>query len=67
MRATNGSIPSAGSLSHDPEIVAVQMHWVREGNDTVNNEANRLAAAEVVDVPLGIKMIRRVTGVGKQK
>jgi hypothetical protein len=67
MRASNSSIPSAGSLRYDPEIVAVEMHWVREGNDTVKNKANRPAASEVVNVPLGIVGIRSVTEIGEQK
>ena len=67
MRASNSSIPSAGSLRYDPEIVAVEMHWVREGNDTMKDKTNRLAASEVVDIPLGVVRILSVTEIGEHK
>ena len=50
--ALDGAIPFTSTLGENPEVVAVQMHGVRDWSGVVNVEADGAVAAEVVDVPL---------------
>lgn len=67
MGTSDGSIPSASTLSDNPKIVTVEMHRVGEWDDAMKNKANGLATPEVVDVPLGIIRVRRVSKIGKKE
>lgn len=52
--ARNDSIPLSHPLSDDPDGMTVEVHWVRDGDVTAHDEADRGAITKVVDVPLGV-------------
>lgn len=58
LRPRDHSIPFSHPLRDDPEVVAVEMHWVYERDQAAQDDANRGVIAEVEDIPL------RVIGVG---
>jgi hypothetical protein len=67
VRTGNSSIPFSSTLSHNPKVMTVEMHWVSEGYNAVKNNADGLALSEVVDVPLRVIGIRGVAEVGEEK
>jgi hypothetical protein len=64
---SNSSIPFSSTLSHNPEIMTVEMHWVSEGYNAVKDNADGLTMSEVVDVPLRVVGIRGVAEVCEEK
>ena len=49
----SGSVPCSGSFGEDEELLAVQVHGVREGHGVVKNEPDCAVGAEVVGSILG--------------
>lgn len=58
LRSRDHSIPLSYPLRDDPEVVAMEVHWVCEGGQAAQNETNGCVLTEVEDVPL------RVIGIG---
>ena len=54
------SVPFADPFRQDVEIVAVQMHRVRDGEFVLYDEADRVVVPKVVDVPLGVEWVGKV-------
>ena len=48
----DGSIPLSSPLSEDPEVVAVEMHGVRDRSGIVDIKTYRAVGTKAVDVPL---------------
>lgn len=61
------AIPLALAFSEDPEIVAVEMHGVREVGVIADDDADGGVFAEIVDVPLGIFRIGSVSELGEKE
>lgn len=60
-RPGDGAIPLPCALRHDPEIVPVEMHGMRQRNQSADDEANRSFIVKIVHVPLRVVRIRRVS------
>jgi hypothetical protein len=58
LRSRDHSIPLSHPFRDDPEVVAVKVHWVCEGGQAAQDEADGRVLTKVVYVPL------RVVGVG---
>ena len=53
LRVGDRSVPGAEAFRQDPEVVAVEVHGVRERGAVADDEADGGVGAEVVNVPLG--------------
>lgn len=54
LRVGDRSVPGAEAFRQDPEVVAVEVHGVRERGAVADDEADGGVGAEVVHVPLGV-------------
>lgn len=67
LRPNDRAIPLPVPFSEDPEVVAVEVHWVVKGSNARENEADGDGVAVVVDVPFWLIWVRGVAGVGEEE